>query len=96
MDYQKALDADVFPLGDPIPLRQMLRQLLIELWSDPERFDGKRPFGDSGWDYFIYEALVRDGFIEGTLDEDGRIYQLKDERMAHAFVNDLILAAIPD
>lgn len=96
MAYEKALNAEVRHFGHAVPLRQFFRELLLELWSDPERFSGKRPFGDSGWDFLVYEALIREGFISGTLDEDGRIFNLEDERMAHAFVSDLILAALRD
>jgi len=30
----------------------------------------KRPFGNSGWEYDLYEPLVRAGLIEGEFDEE--------------------------
>lgn len=52
-------------------IRDYLKQLLLTLWEKGERFSGKRPFGNSGWDMDIYAALVKAGVIEGDLDEDG-------------------------
>lgn len=50
-----------------------LKKLLITLWLDGESFNGKRPFGNSGWDYQIYSALISNEIIEGSFDEYGYI-----------------------
>lgn len=86
-----ALNVQMSREFEGMTVRDYLRSLLTELWDKREEFSGKRPFGNSGWEYDLYEPLVRDGFIEGLMAE-GRIYEIDDPRMAHAFVSDLILA----
>lgn len=48
-----------------------LTRLLLVLWNEGESFSGKRPFGNSGWEHQVYEALVGAGLVPGELDEDG-------------------------
>lgn len=47
-----------------------LRSLLNELWRTEEGFSGKRPFGNSGWKYELYEALALAEVIYGFIDPD--------------------------
>lgn len=47
--------------------------LLSAVWTKKEGFSGKRPFGNSGWEYDIYRALIVGGTVDGKLDEDGFI-----------------------
>lgn len=60
----QANEAEAETIGD------YLRALLLELWYEGEGFSGKRPFGDSGWEYDIFEALGRAGLIHVTFDDD--------------------------
>lgn len=60
-------------------IKDYLKALLASLMTEGEGFSGKRPFGNSGWEYDIYAALVRGGAIEGSFDEDGFIEQVDDE-----------------
>ena len=78
--------------GDDITVRDYLRTLLMTLWEEEEGFSGKRPFGNSGWKYDLYEPLIAGGFIAGSLDEDGCVNDV-DVKIAGAYVCDLILAA---
>ena len=78
--------------GDDLTVRDYLRTLLMTLWEEGEGFSGKRPFGDSGWEYDLYKPLIAGGFIPGELDEDGCVYTV-DEKVAGPYVCDLILAA---
>lgn len=79
--------------GDNITVRDYFRILLSTLWSEKERFSGKRPFGNSSWDFFeLYEPLVKGGFIPGTLDEDGILFDL-DYKFAKQYVQQLIMVA---
>lgn len=82
------IDSDV---GDTTTIRDYFRKLLMTLWEEREGFSGKRPFGDSCWEYEIYSPLVKAGFIDGEIDEDGWA-TVKDERVAHAYVGSLIVA----
>jgi len=52
-------------------IKDYLKELLMRLWSETEGFSGKRPFGNSGWEYELYKPLVVAGVIAGTVDEDG-------------------------
>lgn len=78
--------------GDDLTVRDYLRTLLMTLWVEGEGFDGKRPFGNSGWEYEIYRPLIAGGFITGMLHEDGCVNTV-DEKIAESYVCDLILAA---
>ena len=78
--------------GDDITVRDYLRTLLMTLWEEGEDFSGKRPFGNSGWEYDLYKPLIAGGFIPGKLDDDGCVEDY-DRKMADAYVCDLILAA---
>lgn len=71
---------------------QYLRQLLAALWRDEEMFSGKRPFGNSGWQYDVYGALIDAGYVEGELYEDGSVEDL-DPYAADALVQKAISAA---
>lgn len=51
-------------------VRDYLKALLEELWQHGEGFSGKRPFGNSSWEYDLYEALGRAGLIHVTFDDD--------------------------
>lgn len=52
-------------------VRAYLIGLLAGVWEHREGFSGKRPFGNSDWQYEVYEALVRQSFIDGAFDTDG-------------------------
>lgn len=75
--------------GENITIRDYLHKLLQKVWYEDEGFDGKRPFGNSGWDHELYLPLIKHGFIEGKLDEDGYIKKL-DNKVAHEYVAGLI------
>ena len=47
-------------------IRGYLKNLLTELWRQGESFSGKRPFGDSGWEYDLYLPLAKAGLVAST------------------------------
>jgi len=65
------------PMGDndanADTIRDYLVCLLADVWKHGEGFNGKRPFGNSGWEWELYAALVKAGHITGRFDEDGFI-----------------------
>lgn len=74
-------------------LRDYLIALLRLVWRDEECFDGKRPFGNSGWQYDLYEPLIRAGYVTGTLDEHGRVQWWEvDCRTANELIEEAIRA----
>jgi hypothetical protein len=77
-------------LDEEISIRQYLYDLMSTLWTETDGFDGKRPFGNSGWDYEVYASLIKHGLIPGSLDEDGYIEKM-DEVEANNFVINNIL-----
>ncbi|MEV4575923.1 hypothetical protein AB0K16_22025 [Nonomuraea jabiensis] len=56
--------------ADAETIRDYLVSLVEVVWNEKEGFSGKRPFGNSGWDWDLYETLVRADFIDGLI-EDG-------------------------
>lgn len=86
----KILDVPMGPNdADAATVRDYLLALLTEVWVRDEGFSGKRPFGNSGWKYEVYTALVKAEIIAGKLDHEGLI-----EECASAEADALILKAI--
>ena len=54
------IDNDV----DADTIGNYLKLLLLELWVKGEGFSGKRPFGNSDWQWKIYESLAKAGKIQ--------------------------------
>lgn len=48
---------------DALTVGQYLSSLLIQVWTETEGFDGKRPFGNSNWEMDVYEALWEGGVV---------------------------------
>jgi len=73
-------------------IREYLYDLLLKLWEEGEGFSGKRPFGNSGWEFGICIALAKAGIVDALFDEDGRLDEMPDEeRMkAEALITDAI------
>lgn len=49
---------------------EYLEKLLLRLWEEAEGFSGKRPFGNSDWQFEVYASLIKAGYEIGSLDED--------------------------
>jgi hypothetical protein len=67
-----------------VSIREYLCALLTQLWSEGEGFSGKRPFGNSGWEYDLYHALIKADAVEGELDGDGYIHRISREEQDKA------------
>ena len=78
-------DAEAATIGD------YLSALLSDLWRLGEDFNSKRPFGNSSWQYELYEALVRGALVKGVFDEDGFL-----ESVESGSADQLIQAAIKE
>lgn len=70
-------------------IRGYLVALAAAVWREGEGFSGKRPFGNSGWAWDVFAALVKANQIEGTFDEYGGLDDADTEKG-----NELIEAAI--
>ena len=76
-------------LRKELSIKQYLQELLLTLWKEKEGFSGKRPFGNSGWEFDLYTCLIKNNVIEGRLDEDGFVEDV-DEEKAYAIVLEAI------
>jgi len=70
-------------------VREYLAALLAELWKAGEGFSGKRPFGNSGWEWEVYTALVREELVPGVIDDDGYLDEV-DQDAADRVVREAI------
>ncbi|MFG3439910.1 hypothetical protein ACGF0J_21905 [Nonomuraea sp. NPDC047897] len=61
-------------------IRGYLCALARAVWDEGEGFSGKRPFGNSGWQWDMYRALVKANFIAGTFDEYGGLDEADTEK----------------
>lgn len=78
---RQALNLKMQPNDADAPtVRAYLIELLSDVWECGEDFNGKRPFGNSGWEYDLYVPMVRAGMIEGTFDHDGYPEDMDDSR----------------
>ncbi|MFI7630238.1 hypothetical protein [Microbispora rosea] len=64
--------------ADAATIRDYLIALLALVWDHGEGFNGKRPFGNSGWEWELYAALARAGHLDGKFDEDGYLDDVDD------------------
>lgn len=79
-------DADAETIGE------FLGCLLSALWKENECFSGKRPLGNSDWQWQVYEAMVKDGLVAGILDDEDHLADFSYEEEKKA--DELILKAI--
>lgn len=68
---------------------EYLSELLKEVWTQEQGFSGKRPFGNSAWQWEVYEALGKAGIIQVTYNE-----WEEPELADHSEVDTLIRQAI--
>lgn len=70
MTNKEILDLE-FESGDlntTISIRDFFKKLLTTLFEKGECFSGKRPFGNSGWDWDLKICLVKNAIIKGEYD----------------------------
>lgn len=72
-----------------LTIKEYLCKLLRTLWRHQEGFSGKRPFGNSGWEYDLYIPLVKAKVINGEIDEDGYLDSV-DEKAGHRVIDNCI------
>lgn len=96
MENQDILDLEMeSDIGDTT-IRDFLKALLQELWTEGESFSGKRPFGNGDWQFQIYVPLVKAGLVKGKIDEDGYLdsvdYKSAD-KIVLGLINDMCTRA---
>lgn len=63
------LEFESSDLGRTVTIREFFKELLTALFKDSEGFNGKRPFGNSGWEYDLCARLAQCGIINGDISE---------------------------
>lgn len=76
-------------IDEDTTIRGYLITLLHQLWQEGEGFSGKRPFGNSGWEYDLYVPLITAGVVKGELDDDGYVANI-DKPAAYRVISDCI------
>ena len=91
MDYKNILETKFRSMDfkDKITIKDYFKELLKALWQEVDDFSGKRPLGNSYWQYDVYAALVVAGAVDGTLKENGGVDEI-DEITADKIVLTLI------
>jgi hypothetical protein len=56
-------------------LGEYLLELSRQVWIENEGFSGKRPFGNGGWEFDVYNAVAAAGLMESVT----RTYSWGDE-----------------
>ena len=77
IDAVLAFKYDKWDLGE-CSIRHYLVELGKRCWDEGDAFSGKRPFGNSGWSWDVYAALVSGGFVQGRVSEDGVLMDLDE------------------
>ena len=67
-------------LNRRVTIADWLLIILETIMFEQEGFSGKRPFGNSSWEGEAEVALIKAGFLEGVVDEDGYIKSVEDSR----------------
>ncbi len=67
-------------LDTELTVKEYFKELLCKLWNEVECFSGKRPLGNSDWQYDIYAVLIKNGIIEGKLNEYGYVDEVDTYR----------------
>lgn len=60
--------------GGLTTLRKSFKLLLKTLFDEGEEFSGKRPLGNSGWEYDLGIGLINAGLLEGDADDPNENY----------------------
>lgn len=79
--------------ADAATIRDYMKALLRAVLTETEGFSGKRPFGNSGWDWDMHIPLVRAGLVRGTMDSDDDQYISEHDAEA---ADKLLLDAVND
>lgn len=59
-------------------IRDYFKELLSKLWEEGECFSGKRPLGNSGWEYHLWDTLIYHGFPDERSLLNQKIFEAID------------------
>lgn len=72
-----------------------LANLLCTLLLEEESFNGKRPFGNSGWMGDLCVAMIKAGLVDGAIDEDGYLVRCDDDTVVWLLSEAVVEALLP-
>lgn len=76
---QQVLDTPMEPNdAGAATVREYLYKLLRDVWHHEQGFNGKRPFGNRGWQYEVYKALGRANYLRIAIDQEGDVEDVDD------------------
>lgn len=75
-------------------VREYLLTLLGNVWTEQEGFNGKRPFGTSGWECDLFEPLADAGLITATFDAEGYLDYASIDRVTARGLIDAAIGAL--
>jgi hypothetical protein len=52
-----------------LSIKDFLKTILKKVWKEEQCFDGKRPFGNSGWQQEIYDILIENKVVDEKAEE---------------------------
>ena len=90
-NLQSVLNAPMKPNdAEASTIGEYLCNLLLALWEEGERFSGKRPFGNSGWEHDIKIALAENDLIGSVIDPYDNTVVDWDDVEAYKVIQDTI------
>ena len=88
LKIKKILEYEIIDLvaDNKVTIREYLKLLLTTLWSERDRFSGKRPLGNRNWEYDLYASLIKHKAIDGNIDDYGYIENC-DNKAGNEIIN---------
>lgn len=92
MTLKEILKLDFYShdLSNRVTIKQYFKRLLSTLWEERDEFSGKRPLGNSDWEYDLYVCLIENNVIEGNIDKHGEIDDNFDYAKADEIIKNVI------
>lgn len=77
MDYEKLLDLEINSdsFDDKVTLRYIFKEILLTAWEEKDKYNG---IADSRWEYDVYIALIKNGYVKSIFDEEYANKLIKD------------------
>ena len=71
-------------LNKGLTIKEYFKELLKTLFKEGESFSGKKPFGNSGWEYDLIFPLVFNKIIAGKIDSDNYVMSYDSDEYEEA------------
>lgn len=79
-------------LDNQTTIGDFLKELLCRVWVEGDEFSGKAAFGNSGWQWEIYQVLVDNGIVKGRMTKYEELeLSSKEMKKADKIILDIIV-----